>query len=784
MKKRGLAMLLAVCMVLALVPATAEAAGNFPRTATYRAGQFSDVTEDNWFAGAVKDCYELGLMSGVGAGAFSPSGKFTVAQALTVAARLHNMFRGGDGVIPSAPGSWYAGAVNYCVENGIVTEEEFKGSYLRTATRGEMAHLISAAMTEDALAEKNQVTDLPDVSSKDMYYEDILRLYQAGIVGGSDKFGSFKPYSSITRAEVATIVARSVLVEQRLALKLTPYTTNGSALPVYTWNYKEYGYNSGYEYFMSCGRMAFCDSADENNNNKKWGYLDSLGNVVIPAQYSRVERFREGRAIVESMDGKYGVIDTDGKAIVPVEYNTVEWISSAKLNELGGGAYKWKNGAYLAHKNNYSAVFQADGKKLVENQGGIYALGDGTFGLNGNDKTPARLYVQGTVVSIPGMKDSPREKISGENVFYTGKYASSGALESAVVVTVSEGKATVYQNVKKISKNSPLMVVEEGGKYYLWNMLTNKRALDQGANDPYAVNLIGDEERYNGTDLAALERTPNGYDTVSYLVNSNGLVGEYAGSFRNGSKSVHQAVEEYIKAQGGFKKIWDSYKDTSGGVLAFGWGSGWVKGINPDGKLWIITWENIGPESSSLRNTKLTVKVEGEQVFELQWWEVIQGDPTPNIFVLPDGSGHIFRDEQHVMIDSSTVEIGEWVTQPGVNFNTYAGKDASFAKCFENGERFEITVKNEWKNETKDGKTYQNLYRTTTYKDRLFYFNFRDWWRNKEPIKIGGVTIDPPPETTNERIKSIDVSAYKEVVSLGEDCFMGRIDSSWYMIRK
>lgn len=771
MKKRGLAALLALCMILALVPATAEAAGNFPRTATYKAGQFSDVTESNWFAGAVKDCYELGLMSGVGAGAFSPSGKFTVAQALTVAARLHNMFRGGDGVIPTAPGSWYAGAVNYCVENGIVTEDEFKDSYLRTATRGEMAHLISAAMPEDALAEKNQVTDLPDVSSTDMYYEDILRLYQTGIVGGSDKFGSFKPYSSITRAEVATIVARSVLAEQRLALKLTPYTANGNALPVYAWNYKEYDHSSGYEYSMSCGRMPFCDSADGNNNNKKWGYLDSLGNVAIPAQYGRVERFREGRAIVKSMDGKYGVIDTDGNAIIPVEYRTVEWISSAKQ-----GTDKWKNGVYLADKDNYYALFQADGKKLVDNQGKIYVLGDGTFGLDGNDTTPARLYVQGTVVSITGTTKGPVGKISGKDVFYTSKYSD----DSFDVITVSEGKVTVYKNVVECGTNSPLMVVKEGEKYYLWNMLTNKRVWDQGANTPYAFRLIDGEEKYNGTDLAVLEWTPNGYDTVSYLVNSNGLVGEYAGSYYKGDASVRQAVEEYIKAQGGYKRTWDNYKSSwsFSSVTADS-----AKGINPDGTLWYVYQRGHLVKDSYGRlkedgSMDLKVEVEGETVFEYQygrtylasWTHTVGVDP--KIYILPNGSCHIWGGEERVLQDSSTVEGGEWVTLPGVNFNTYAGKNASLKECMNDGERFEVTVKNEWKKETKDGKTYQNLYRVTSYTDRLI---------NLTPMSA---SVDPPPETTNELIKSIDVSAYKEVISLGEDCFMGRIDSSWYMIRK
>lgn len=78
--KRFVSLLSALCLVAGLLPGTALAAsdaaasglGNFHRDGSYRAGTFNDVSADAWYAESVSAAYELGLMKGSGAGAFSP----------------------------------------------------------------------------------------------------------------------------------------------------------------------------------------------------------------------------------------------------------------------------------------------------------------------------------------------------------------------------------------------------------------------------------------------------------------------------------------------------------------------------------------------------------------------------------------------------------------------------------------------------------------------------------------------------------------------------------------
>jgi len=53
------------------------------------------------------------------------------------------------------------------------------------------------------------------VNAGTKYYDAILTLYKAGVVGGNDAAGTFKPTANITRAEAAAIISRVVLPSTR-----------------------------------------------------------------------------------------------------------------------------------------------------------------------------------------------------------------------------------------------------------------------------------------------------------------------------------------------------------------------------------------------------------------------------------------------------------------------------------------------------------------------------------------------------------------------------------------
>ncbi len=55
----------------------------------------------------------------------------------------------------------------------------------------------------------------------DLYAPAIYRLYRAGILIGSDPSGTFRPQSTISRAEAATIVTRVAVTPLRCGITLT-----------------------------------------------------------------------------------------------------------------------------------------------------------------------------------------------------------------------------------------------------------------------------------------------------------------------------------------------------------------------------------------------------------------------------------------------------------------------------------------------------------------------------------------------------------------------------------
>ena len=61
----------------------------------------------------------------------------------------------------------------------------------------------------------NEIKGIPDVDKNAAYAKDLLMLYNAGIILGSDAKGTFNPTSDIKRSEVAAIINRIALPENR-----------------------------------------------------------------------------------------------------------------------------------------------------------------------------------------------------------------------------------------------------------------------------------------------------------------------------------------------------------------------------------------------------------------------------------------------------------------------------------------------------------------------------------------------------------------------------------------
>lgn len=451
--QRMLAGTLSAALLAGLLTVGASAAG-FTRSKTYTAGQFTDVAAGAWYAASVKDCFELGLMSGSSATTFNPNGMFTVAEAATIAARMHHIYTGGNGTIPAAAGPWYQGAVDYCVKNGIFAAGDFD-SYTRSATRAEMAGMMAAALPDAAWTAKNSVTALPDVAAGTPNAEAIFQLYNAGVFTGSDEYGMFQPYAYITRAEVAAIAARCADPAQRKTLTLTPMSQRTApAIPG-----SEFGK-------MSNGRLRFQDP-----DTKLWGYLDGNGTVVIPAKYKSVDNFSGGYAVVTLENNQKQLLDLTGRAVST--YTDLTGTTSS--NHFPDGVFSFRR------DGTYGLII--GGKEIhldAKDSGGLRYLGYGFFEAN-----RGLLDSNGTWM-IPAGSDLSYE-INDSYIFachYNPKQ---------VDVYDHSGKLLQTFETSEMEYSDKLFAVGQGNKYAL--------ATEQGL----ITEAVYDEIQLKGKDLALLK---------------------------------------------------------------------------------------------------------------------------------------------------------------------------------------------------------------------------------------------------------------------------------------
>ena len=189
----------------------------FSRVREYRPRQFTDVNENAWYGNnrerVVANAYMYGLMQGSG-NRFNPNGSISCAEAVAIAARVHNIYNSGKGEF--AQGSpWHQVYVDYALEHKIITTDTFT-DYNKPVTRAEMAYVFSRSLPEKELSQRKTFSSLPDVNSGTPYHDAIFLLYRAGVLAGSGASGNFNPGSNITRAEAAAIISRMILPETRV----------------------------------------------------------------------------------------------------------------------------------------------------------------------------------------------------------------------------------------------------------------------------------------------------------------------------------------------------------------------------------------------------------------------------------------------------------------------------------------------------------------------------------------------------------------------------------------
>jgi hypothetical protein len=83
----------------------------------------------------------------------------------------------------------------------------------------------------------------------------------------------------------------------------------------------------------------FCQGVARVKLNKKWGYIDTTGNVIIPPKYNEVENFSDGLARVRT-GTKWGLVDITGREIIKPTFDAIyEFVNGKAMVLLNGEKY-------------------------------------------------------------------------------------------------------------------------------------------------------------------------------------------------------------------------------------------------------------------------------------------------------------------------------------------------------------------------------------------------------------------------------------------------------------
>ena len=86
----------------------------------------------------------------------------------------------------------------------------------------------------------------------------------------------------------------------------------------------------------------FCQGVARVKLDKKWGYIDTTGNVIIPPKYNEVENFSDGIARVRT-GTKWGLVDISGREIIKPTFDAIYEFVNGKAKVLLNGEHYYMN---------------------------------------------------------------------------------------------------------------------------------------------------------------------------------------------------------------------------------------------------------------------------------------------------------------------------------------------------------------------------------------------------------------------------------------------------------
>ena len=411
-----------------------------------------------WYDPYLEIAADHGLMEGTGAG-MDPLGTLTEAQGVILAARLHHLLNGGDGVLPPAPEDWRTvrildaqgrpvldpqANIGYSASGGELflwfprtlieplgegpvtlvangtdsytgkpwQREDDQGGETRWGLlftgldpyyaitdaindakarlygpawamdavyyvdqhelfyitpwglgypeyRASLLTKLEAVVPKEDLAPINEIEELPDVAV-DQYWisgpsgrteGDFASFYRAGIVTGTDAYGTFRGGETVTRAEAATLLARILEpgLRQRFTLEPMTWDLDYTLTPLgvdeagYWAETVRWSFPGGYELEDRILRVSERRGGEVDYDRDGIMGIDGAW-IVEPGRYGEIGPFlADGIAQVATTHylgtAKYGFIDRQGRELVPPVYDSVGGFHDGVLLAWDGKAY-------------------------------------------------------------------------------------------------------------------------------------------------------------------------------------------------------------------------------------------------------------------------------------------------------------------------------------------------------------------------------------------------------------------------------------------------------------
>lgn len=102
--------------------------------------------------------------------------------------------------------------------------------------------------------------------------------------------------------------------------------------------------------FLFSERPIFNNGLTPFQQNNKWGYFDSTGEIIIKPKYQKAKNFSEGLAAVK-FHGKWGYINNNDELVVINKYNAIS---------------RFKNGSAFVKYNNKWQIINKNGELLIQ----------------------------------------------------------------------------------------------------------------------------------------------------------------------------------------------------------------------------------------------------------------------------------------------------------------------------------------------------------------------------------------------------------------------------------